>query len=143
MKRNSRLARHKAQQFGIARRNVTKRDIDRFYDNLLKTFTANKYAFDLIDSPQRIWNCDETGFDFDDISRWVIVEKGVKNVRAECPGTHDRTTVMSCVNVAGQVLSDLIILKTGPAICPVDVMEGCEPGTMFRCQKSGWISKDI
>ena len=106
--------------------------------------TANPLGFCFLDAPERIFNCDETGMEYDTISRHVCAEKGVKFVPAHCRGNHERVSVLVCVNAAGtNTIPHLLIYTSASGKVPANVQDGADENVMFRGQKSGWMTKDI
>ena len=106
--------------------------------------TENKYGFSFLEEGERIFNYDETGMDFDVISKFVIAEKGVKYVSGNCRGLHERVSVLACANATGTTcIPHLFIYKSQSGQKPPHVEDGAAPNVMFEGQKSGWMTKDI
>jgi len=39
-------------------------------------YTENKFGFNFCDNPEHIFNCDESGIEFDAVSKIIYTEKG-------------------------------------------------------------------
>ena len=76
------------------------------YNELVKeTLEQNK----LMNSPQQIYNIDETGVPLDPNALIVVAARGSKKVRVKSTGKKGQITVMTCGNASGQVLLSLLI----------------------------------
>lgn len=84
--------------------------------------------------PNQIWNCDETGKQFQHNSVKVIAQKGAKNVVSRVSENRTNITIMACVNGAGEKMVPMIIVKEN-----VDAPDG----TIFAFQENGWINEEI
>ena len=109
-----------------------------------QVLTENKYGFSFLEEGQRIFNCDETGMEFDTISKFILAEKGVKFVPSSCRGMHERVSVLACANATGTTcIPHLFIFKSPSGQKPRFVEDGAAPDVMFEGQKSGWMTKDL
>ena len=70
------LALRNPENFGKARTSFDAETMNKFYDNLLETMTNNKYDYNFFESPHRIYNCDETGMQYDQISKLIVTSRG-------------------------------------------------------------------
>ena len=131
------------EKFGRACTSVSVEDIASFYKKLVETLTNNKYGYKFLDSPNRIFNCDETAMEFDVISKFVGTKKRQKFVSVQCRGMHEKVSVLSCVSASGTSLPHLFIYKSLSGKIPKYVTNGAEEFTMFQGQNLGWMSKDI
>ena len=131
------------EKFGRACTSVSVEDIASFYKKLVETLTNNKYGYKFLDSPNRIFNCDETAMEFDVISKFVCTKKRQKFVSVQCRGMHEKVSVLSCVSASGTSLPHLFIYKSLSGKIPKYVTNGAEEFTMFQGQNLGWMSKDI
>jgi hypothetical protein len=77
---------------------------------MLNTTVVSKYMADLgkiltdlnlHDKPNCIWNCDETGKQFQHTPIKVISQKGAKNVVSRVSENRTNITIMACMNGAG------------------------------------------
>ena len=70
LKRNPEISLRATQNFGLVRTLVKRETIEAFYERLLETLTTNEYG-SLLDKPHLIFNCDESGFEFNAINKMV------------------------------------------------------------------------
>jgi len=61
--------------------------------------------------PERIWNCDETGFNFEHSPVNVVAERGERCVLSRTSSKSSNVTVMACVNAVGQAMPPMVITK--------------------------------
>jgi hypothetical protein len=111
--------------------------INHYFDLLEKTLLDN----DLIDSPSRIFNCDETALPLDHSPSSVITEKGQKHARTLTAGQKKQITVLACGNAAGYVIPPLVIFarKTlNPELTHHEI-----PSTMYGLSDNGWMTGEI
>ena len=97
----------------------------------------------LLECPGQIFNCDESGFEFDAINKIVASARGIRHVPRVSKGQHEKVTVLACASASGNTLPPLFIFKNKSGRVPPSVKEDAPPGTMFCAQKSGWIDRDI
>ena len=94
--------------------------------------TNNKHEFYLLESPERIYNCDETGMEFDAISKFVCTQRGVKFVPENCRGLHEGVSFLSCVDAAGaRPIPNLMIFTSQTGNIPQNVKSGADENVMF------------
>ena len=65
----------------------------------------------LKNSPENIWNADETGLRFEHDPVRVISEKGIKNVVGKTSENEINISIMTCGNAAGRAMPPLVIVK--------------------------------
>ena len=82
------------------------------YEKLLETLTSNKYGYFFLDSPKRIFNCDERTMEFDATSKLVCTKNGQKFVPGQGCGMHEKVSVIFCVGASGTSLPHLFIYKS-------------------------------
>ena len=111
--------------------------INHYFDLLQQTLVDN----DLIDSPSRIFNCDETGLPLDHSPKSVVTLKGQKHARVLTSGQKKQITVLACGNAAGYVIPPLVIFSRKTLNPELTVQE--VPGTMYGLSDSGWMTSDI
>lgn len=94
--------------------------------------------------PNQIWNCDETGKQFQHNSVKVIAQKGAKNVVSRVSENRTNITIMACVNGAGEKMVPMIIVKekTSASLHGLNVVDAPD-GTIFAFQENGWINEEI
>ena len=102
----------------------------------------NDYGLLLL-KPHLIFNCDESGFEFDAINKIIAAARGAKHVPRVSNGQHEKVTVLACASAAGNTIPLMFIFKSLSGRVPNGVQEGAPAGTLFAGQKSGWIEKDL
>ncbi|KAK3730439.1 hypothetical protein QZH41_003000 [Actinostola sp. cb2023] len=143
LNRHPELSLRASQNFGLVRTLITRPLIEAFYKRLLDTMTQNQYGGNLTDKPHLIFNCDESGFEFNAINKIVAAARGAKHVPRISKGQHEKVTVLACSSAAGNSLPPMFIYKSLSGRLPNGVKEGAPEGTLFVAQKSGWIDKDL
>ena len=63
-------------------------------------------------SPDRIYNCDETGINKDENGNHTLAIKGTTKVQCVVPNDRRLTTILACVNAIGESIPPLIIHKS-------------------------------
>jgi hypothetical protein len=105
--------------------------------------TENPFRGSVLEKPTLIYNCDESGFEFDAINKIVAASRGAKHVPRLCRGQHEKITVLACASASGNSIPPLFIYKNKSGRVPNGMREDAPPGTFFVGQKSDWIDKDI
>ena len=85
-----------------------------------------------MDSPNRIFNCDETTMEFDAISKLVCAKNGQKIVPGQGCGMREKVSVLFCVSACGASLPHLFIYKSLSDKILKYVTDGAEESTMFQ-----------
>ncbi|KAK3727232.1 hypothetical protein QZH41_006992 [Actinostola sp. cb2023] len=124
LNRHPELSMRASQNFGLVRTLITRPLIEAFYKRLLDTMTQNQYGGNLTDKPHLIFNCDESGFEFDAINKIVAAARGAKHVPRISKGQHETITVMACSSAAGNSLPPMFIYKSLSGRVPNGVKEG-------------------
>ena len=109
-----------------------------FYTKLQTTLADH----DLMNCPERIWNCDETGLMYVNKPSKIVTKVGKKYVYNRTyaeKGT--TTTVLACINAAGQFLPPMVIFK-GVRNVP-NLSKGALPNSLTRLSQKGWINADL
>lgn len=73
LKRHPQLSMRSTENFGVVRTLVTRSTIEVFYSRLLEALTSKG---SLLECPSQIFNCDESGFEFDAVNKIVAAAKG-------------------------------------------------------------------
>uniref|UniRef100_A0A1X7UEV0 HTH CENPB-type domain-containing protein n=1 Tax=Amphimedon queenslandica TaxID=400682 RepID=A0A1X7UEV0_AMPQE len=95
---------------------------------------------DLRDQPQRIWNCDESGFSLCPKSGKVLAASGTKTVYY-ATSSKGQITVLACVNAVGGSIPPMHIF---PGVrFSYNPMEGCVDGSYFGKSENGWITQEL
>jgi len=94
--------------------------------------------------PERIWNCDETGFNFEHSPVIVVAEKGERCVLSRTSSKSSKVTVMACANAVGKAMPPMVITKgkTTRSLQGYNVREA-PPNCFWSFQKNGWIDDEI
>lgn len=109
-----------------------------FYEKLEKTLVEH----DLLESPDKIWNCDETGLMFVNKPSKIVSKIGkqyVYNRTYAEKGT--TTTVLAAINASGCFLPPMTIFK-GVRNIP-ELSSGSLPNSLTRLSPKGWINADL
>ena len=94
-----------------------------------------------IESPQQIWNCDETGCVDVPKERDVVGETGIEVVTIVSKKQGETSTALTFANAMGQCVPPLIIHKGGKV--PKDWEQGAPVGVMVRASPTGWINRNL
>ena len=84
---------------------LSKQVISEYFDLLTEVLTENE----LLHSPNRIYNVDETGITSDGHAPRVIAKRGQKKVRYRTTGNKNQITVIACVSASGQCIAPFVI----------------------------------
>ena len=94
-----------------------------------------------IESPQQIWNCDETGCVDVPKERDVVGKTGIEVVTIVSKEQGETSTALTFANAMGQCVPPLIIHKGGKV--PKDWEQGAPVGVMVRVSPTGWINRNL
>jgi len=141
LKRNPEISLRATQNFGLVRTLVKRETIEAFYKRLLESLTTNEYG-SLLDKPHLVFNCDESGFEFDAINKIVAAARGAKHIPRVSKGQHEKVTVLVYGCAAGNTLPPMFIYKSLSGRV-ANGLQDAPAGTLFTAQKSGWIDKDL
>lgn len=114
--------------------------LGKYFDALFSIITEGSYG----EHPERVWNCDETGFNMEHDPVRVYAEKGDRSVVSKVSTKSSNLTVMACVNAKGSRMPPMIITKgkTTRSIMGFRTEDAPE-GSVWTFQKNGWISDEI
>ena len=123
-----------AQTLDSARaRGLTTENVGTFYDNLEVLYSRHSY------SPDRIWNCDETGVQ---IGRngggHVIARKGAQNVQSIVLDKREWLSMLVCINAGGASIPSFYIF-CGKRFCK-NYIQKCEPGATMAMEQKAWMT---
>ena len=116
---------------------VNQQTLNQYFDLLEDTLTQ----YDLLNSPARIYNVDETGIPLDARPPNIVTRRGIKKVRNRGVGRKGQVTIVACGNAAGQALSPMIIYDAknlNHAWTSNEV-----PGTTYGLSDNGWITTEL
>ena len=116
---------------------VNQQTLNQYFDLLEDTLTQ----YNLLNSPSRIYNVDETGIPLDARPPIIMTRRGIKKVRNRALGRKGQVTIVACGNAAGQALPPMIIFDTknlNHAWTSNEV-----PGTKYGLSDNGWITTKL
>ena len=136
--RHSNIALRSAVPLSYARAMATDGDVlARYYDMLEECLKDNG----IFNTPQRIYNCDETGLPLNPKCLKVIAEVGSKNPSYVTGGDKSQLTVLACSNACGQAIPPFVIFDRKSL--NTKWTEGEVPGTLYGLSNSGWMTSDL
>lgn len=137
LRRNPQLSIRTPQGLSLSRaKSFTPEAVARFFDLFEPAMEIIKH------SPNRLYNCDETGVTVVQHKHTKII--GLKGKRQICGlQSAERgclTTVVTCTNAIGHYVPPLIIFPRKNM--KPELMDGMPPGSIFACHPSGWIQTE-
>ena len=102
---------------------LNKQAITSYFD-LLKSMLEDNH---LMNSPEQIYNVDESGMPLNHCAPKVVKQKAQKKVRIRTTGDKSQITVVGCASASGQVIPPYVIFDT--ATLNVGWTEGEVTGT--------------
>lgn len=110
--------------------------VEQFYTLLENVVDENKLT------AQHIFNIDETGFTAVQKPQKIYAKKGKHQVGAITSGEKARNvTFVCCASASGQYVPPLVIFPRKRM--KADLKEGAPAGSIFACQKNGWINVEL
>lgn len=140
LERHEDLCLRKAEGLSLARAGgLNRKDFDDYFELLLKTLEK----YDLLESPGKIYNVDETGIQLNNEPGMVIAERGSKSVVSVTSCERgESVTIIACGNAEGTFLPPVLIFKGKHK--KIQWSEGLPPGSqIYMNQKSAYISSDL
>ena len=143
---NGFLARHehvlsdrKPMSLGRERAVVTASGIQKWFEEMKENLDAVDPT--LLNSPHRLYNADESGFQFEAHERKVLAFKGSKNVYNVSSNNKRQVTVLVAMSAAGHYLQPLVIFpyKRIPNKGLLDAF----PEAALQVSDNGWINASI
>jgi len=111
--------------------------MDQHFDLLKKTLDE----LNILDKPERIYNCDESGMAMDKMTSKVIVQRRSKQAYSESKGNCDHITVHVCVSAAGQPLPPFIIFEKAYPSGPYS--RSGPDNTVYACSPNGYMDTEL
>lgn len=116
---------------------LNKQAIKDYFDLLKQELIANN----LMDSPSRIYNVDETGMCLDGHAPRVVALKGQKKVRCRTSGNKSQVTVIACVSATGQVIPPFVIFDAKRL--NLEWRKDEVVGTSYGLSDNGWVDSEL
>ena len=110
-----------------------------FFDLLEQTIER----LGLENNPEQIWNCDETSFCHDPSKTKVVAPTNEACHRQTAGSGRENTTVLACVNAAGEKLPPLIIFRGKNIWDSCIPHAGDFPNTAYTAAPNGWMTSEI
>lgn len=140
MKRHPELAVRKAQGMSTARaKGMTRQECTEYFELLGNVLKENN----LLNTPQKIYNLDETGLQLNNNPGKVVVTKGAKMVNCITSGEKGETvSVITCVNAEGSFFPPCCIFKGKNK--KREFEDGLPPGgKVVMGEKSAYVTSEI
>jgi transposase len=114
--------------------------VDKYFKDLSEIITN----LNLNQSPEFIWNADETGKQMGHNPVNVVALKGTKSVVSRTSNDRTNITIMACVNASGTAMPPMMIVKgkTTKFLYGYNTAES-PPNTVWTHQERAWINDDI
>ena len=116
---------------------LTKETMDKYFDLLKDTLVEN----DLMESPNRIYNVDETGMPLNHSAPKIVTGRGHKKVRYRTSGNKSQITVIGCVSATGHAIPPFVIFDSKSL--NMEWREGEVPGTSYGLSNKGWVDTEL
>ena len=90
--------------------------------------------------PDNIWNCDETGFQFQHMPTMVCARKGSKVVPGRTVQSRESVSVLVCGNAAGVKMPPMIVVK-GKNVKSLNAwsLDDAPKNTIWTFQQKAWM----
>lgn len=138
MQRWPKLALRKGDALAQPRANaVTSSNLKHYFSLLEETLKNN----DLLDTPTRIYNMDESGLPLDHKPSKVITLRGTKKVHCRTSGNKMQITILACANGVGTVVPPMVIFE-GKRLNP-EWCKGEVPCTLYGMSEKGWTDMEL
>ena len=116
---------------------LSKEVISDYFDLLAKVLAENQ----LLHSPSRIYNVDETGIALDGHAPRVIAKRGQKKVRYRTTGNKNQITVIACVSASGQCIPPFVIFDAKRM--NMEWRKDEVVGTAYGLSAKGWVDSEL
>lgn len=139
MRRNPSLSIRTSEHLGLERAIVTPEKIKNWFKEMTEYFTSED-LIDIFDDPERLFNCDESGFPLCVRTGKVLAAKGARSVYSFGNSNKSQITTMACFNAAGQYVPPLVIFP-GKRIQQY-LLEGCDD-FCHGISPNGWMDSEV
>ena len=136
--RQPHLSYRKGDPTANVRMNCLTKEVITDYFNLLKDVLTENNLFE---SPNQIYNVDETGIALDGHAPRVIAKRGQKKVRYRTSGNRSQLTVIACVNASGQCIPPFVIFDAKRL--NMEWRKGEVVGTAYGLSSNGWVDSEL
>ena len=127
------------QPIGKERCILTARAVDGWFDRLDR-YLHDQNARSILEEPDRIYNCDESGFALGGkAKRKIMAEVGNKVVHEFKNSSKDQVTVLATASASGWYLPPYVLLPGMKARKGDNPPRGLPHGSIVRRTKKGWI----
>ncbi|CAB0015846.1 unnamed protein product [Nesidiocoris tenuis] len=111
MKRHPSIRERVAENLTVSRSSVTKEDIASWFQRTEK-YLREKSMLNILESPQRVFNADETAFFLNPKGKRVLAPKGAKNVYLTVNNDEKGcVTVLLTANALGEIAPPMVVFK--------------------------------
>ena len=138
LRRHPEIRRRISQLASRQRMEVTEGNLTEWFNDALGFFVTDEGLLTALSSPDRIWNMDETGFNFEGRSgrmMKVLVPAKGKNPYTVKQGSRQLVTCIAAMNAAGTYMPPFLIY---PGLNLSGINATDFPGAFHYAQKSGW-----
>ena len=111
--------------------------ISDYFDLLKEVLTESQ----LLNSPNRIYNVDETGIALDGHAPRIVAKKGQKKVRYRTSGNKTQVTVIACVSASGQCILPFVIFDAKRL--NMEWSKDEVVGTLYGLNSNGWVDSEL
>ena len=140
-KRHPELTIRKPEKLTTTRARMVNPVILKNYFDDLNTLLG---SLSLADQPVKIWNCDETGKQFEHDPVKKIAQRGSRSVLGRTTSNRTNITIMACVNAVGDRMPPMFIVKgkTSRSLHGFNT-EAAPAGSNWAFQDKGWMTDSL
>jgi hypothetical protein len=141
MKRNN-LALRVAESLSTGYQKASKADVELWFENHRKHFEVLGIWGDVLQTPERIFNVDETNLPVHPVPKKVIAPRGERNVNRCLKGqAKQAASVVVCGNAAGQLAPSMFIFPGKNRLRGLHAAE-IPDGAHIEVSNKGWQTKE-
>ena len=96
-----------------------------------------------MESPNQIYNVDETGMPLDHRAPKIVTGRGHKKVRYRTSGNKSQITVIGCVSATGSCRSTIRDFQFDAKSLNKEWTIGEVPGTTYGLSSKGWVDTEL